>query len=227
MKNIILSPTARIIAFLGLFVIIAIVGFWCLHILNSLEMTATSGARLYMLNLTNKKVVMIIAFRDFRDEEYFVSKEVLETAEVQVKTASNKIGKAIGADGGEVDVNYLVSELKPSDFDAIIFIGGAGTLTNLDNEDSYRVAKETISQNKILAAICISPVILAKAGVLNGKKATVWSSSFDKSAIEVLEDNGAVFQNEFVVIDGKIITGNGPTASKKFGEAIVGLLTKD
>ena len=195
--------------------------------------------------LADKKIVMIIAYRDFRDEEYFVPKEILEGAGAEVKTASNQMGRALGADGGEVEIDLLVKDLNPaefddlqrksshnsiqsiSSFDAIVFIGGPGCLGNLDNENSYQVAKETVSQNKILASICISPIILAKAGVLKGKKATVWSSPMDRSPVKILEENGAIYQDELVVVDGKIITGNGPGAAKEFGEAIVEVLTEE
>jgi len=174
-----------------------------------------------------KKAVMIIAFRDFRDKEYFVPKEILEKAGVEVKTASNKKGTAIGADGGDTEVDLLISEISVSDFDAVIFVGGPGALENLDNEDSYKVAKEAISQGKVLASICISPVILAKAGVLEGKKATVWYSPLDKSSIKTLEEKGAIFENQPVVVDGNIITANGPGAAEDFGKKIVEVLTAE
>jgi len=177
-------------------------------------------------DLAGKKVVFLIAFRDFRDAEYFIPREILESARAGVKVASNQTGMAIGADGGEVNVDLLVSQVNPADFDAMIFVGGPGCLENLDNEDSYQVARETVAQNKILASICISPVILAKAEVLSGKKATVWSSPLDRSAVRTLEEKGAVYQSEPVVVDGKIITGNGPDAAEKFGEEIVKTLTK-
>ena len=175
--------------------------------------------------LENKKIIFIIAFRDFRDEEYFVPKEILEKAGAQIKTASNKRGMTLGADGGEVEADLLVSEINPAAFDAVVFIGGPGCLENLDNKDSYNLARETISQNKVLASICVSPTILAKAGVLTGKRATAWTSPFDKSTFRVLEDNGAIYEDKPVVIDGKIITANGPAAAKEFGEAIVKVLT--
>jgi protease I len=171
------------------------------------------------------KAVMVIAFKDFRDEEYFVPKEVLEDAGIEVKTASNQKGLARGADGGEIKVDLLVSEINPADFDAVVFIGGPGCLDNLDNENSYKIIKEMIAQGKVLASICISPVILAKAGVLQGKKATVWSSPMDRGPVKILEKNGADYQEESVVIDGKIVTGNGPSAAKEFGEAIKEFLT--
>ena len=173
---------------------------------------------------TGKRAIMIIAFKDFRDVEYFVPKEILEKAGVEVKTASNKTGVAIGADGGEANVDLLVSQINVADFDVIIFVGGPGCLNALDNETSYRVAKEAISQNKILAAICISPVILAKAGVLSEKKATVWSSPLDKSAVKILKEKGAIYIDEKVVQDGNIITANGPQAARDFGNKILDAL---
>lgn len=188
----------------------------------------TKGEEISMAEkvLENKKVAVIIAFKDFRDEEYFVPKEILAAAGAEIKTASSQKGTAIGADGGEVEVDLLVSEINPADFDAVVFIGGSGALKYLDNEDSYNVAKQTVSQKKVLASICISPVILAKAGVLEGKKATVWSSPLDKSAVKILEEEGVIYQDELVVVDGKIVTGNGPAAAKKFAETIVETLSQ-
>jgi len=136
------------------------------------------------------------------------------------------MGTAIGADGGEVEVDFLLENLKVADFDAIIFVGGPGCLENLDNENSYKITKDAVLQDKVLASICISPVILAKAGVLKGKKATVWNSPFDKSPIKILEENGATYEERTVVRDGKIITANGPDAAEEFGQKIVEVLTQ-
>ncbi|HOK35530.1 MAG TPA: DJ-1/PfpI family protein [Candidatus Pacearchaeota archaeon] len=169
-----------------------------------------------------KKALMVIAFKNFKDEEYFVPKEILEKGGVEVKTASTKLGTAFGVEGGEANVDFLISEKKLVDkFDAIIFVGGPGCLEDLDNENSYLLAKEAVAKNKLLAAICISPVILAKAGVLRDKKATVWTSPFDKSSIKILEENGAEFIDQKVVRDGKIITANGPVAAEEFGRKIL------
>jgi protease I len=110
------------------------------------------------------------------------------------------------------------------DFDAVVFIGGPGALERLDNEISYKLARDTIEKGKILAAICVSPAILAKAGVLKSKKAVVWSSALDKSAVKILEDNGAIYEGESVVIDGKIITAHGPSSAQEFGEKILLML---
>jgi protease I len=168
-----------------------------------------------------KRILMAVAFRDFRDEEYFIPKRIFEEAGFEVSTTSNKIGVAIGADGGEAQADFLFSEISAFNFDALIFVGGPGCLKSLDNEDSYRLAKSFVFQNKVLAAICIAPVILAKAGILIGKKATVWSSSMDKSAIGILQERGAVYQQLPVVVNGKIITASGPEAVEEFSKEII------
>ncbi|MEK7657578.1 MAG: DJ-1/PfpI family protein [Patescibacteria group bacterium] len=168
------------------------------------------------------KVLFVIAKKDFRDVEYFAPKEILEKAGHKIKTASNgKVGEsAFGADGREVKIDIDIIDVDVENFDAVVFVGGPGALENLDNEKSYRLAREVSAKKKLLAAICIAPAILAKAGVLENRKATVWHSVSDKSAVEILRNNKAEFVDESVVKDNNIITANGPKAAEKFGEMI-------
>lgn len=172
-----------------------------------------------------KKAAIIIASENFRDEEYFITKNVLEENGVHVKTVCDK-ARAIGSFGGEAEADIMISDLKVDDFDAIVFAGGSGAAKLLDNETSYRISREAVLKEKILAAICIAPTILAKAGVLQGKKATVWSSNMDKSAIRTIQANSGIFEKSSVVEDGNIITGENAESAQEFGEAIAKKLTK-
>lgn len=172
-----------------------------------------------------KKALFIIASNNFRDEEYFVTKEVLEKGGIDIKTASDKC-KAIGKFGGEAKADFLINDTNVDEFDAIIFPGGQGAVELLDNELTYSIIKKVISKGKLLAAICIAPTILAKAGVLIGKKATVWSTALDRSAINILRKSYAKYERREIVIDGNIITGENAEFSQEFGEAILKELTK-
>lgn len=178
------------------------------------------------LNQQDEKAALIIASKDFRDEEYFVPREILEKSGMKVMTVSDSEGKARGADGGEAKVDLTLDELQVDDFEIVAFVGGSGALDHLDAERSYEIAKGVLAKGKILGAICIAPVILAKAGVLEGKEATVWSSSMDKGPIETIEEEGANYHDRSVVMDGRIVTADGPESARKFGEVLLYALTK-
>ncbi len=173
-----------------------------------------------------KRAVIIIASEEFRDEEYFVTKEVLRQGGIYIQTACDKC-KAVGKFGGEADADILVNDLNVDEFDAIILPGGQGAVKLLDNELMYSIINKALAKGKIVAAICIAPTILAKAGILKGKRATVWSTSLDRSAINVLRDNDAIYERKEIVIDGKIITAENAEFAEEFGQAVLSELTKD
>ncbi|MEK7459978.1 MAG: DJ-1/PfpI family protein [Patescibacteria group bacterium] len=172
-------------------------------------------------------IVYVIAKNGFRDEEYFIPREVLEAEGHTVVTASNERAGAVavGFHGGEAHIDAHIADMKTAEFDAVVFAGGPGAVENLDNEESYLLIREAVAAGKLLGAICIAPTILAKAGVLRGKRVTVWTSPTDKSPIAILENNGALYTDAPVVEDGSIITANGPKAARAFGEALVARLT--
>ncbi|MDR2812012.1 MAG: DJ-1/PfpI family protein [Endomicrobium sp.] len=163
-----------------------------------------------------KRVVFITAPKVFRDEEYFKPKEILEKAGVEVITASIKIGKLTGRFGYKTISTVLISDINPSDFDAIIYVGGYGASVFFENKCTLQLANEFFNQNKPLASICIAGVILANSGVLKGRKATVYIDGK-----EALIRSGADYTGNSLEVDGNIITANGPDAAEEFGKAIV------
>jgi protease I len=166
-------------------------------------------------DLTGKRVVMIIAHDGFRDEELMEPKAVLEGQGAEVVVASSSLGEARGMKGATVKPDILLDELDASQFDAVIFVGGVGASEYWDNPKAHEIARKALDSGRIVAAICIAPVTLANAGLLQGKKATVYPSEKGK-----LEAKGAVCTGANVEVDGRIITANGPSAARKFGEAI-------
>lgn len=162
-----------------------------------------------------KKAVMVIAHRDFRDEELIETKEVLEKNGIEVKVSSTSLTSAKGVLGTEVIPDILLDEVRAEDFDAVIFVGGSGCEQSWEDSRAHRLAKEAFISNKVVGAICIAPVILAKAGLLKGKKATVFSSE-----VNLIEAEGAKYTAKSVEKDGNIITAAGPSAAEEFGKEI-------
>jgi protease I len=169
-----------------------------------------------MPRIDGKKIVMIIVHKDFRDEEFEEPQEIFIKQGAEVTIASSSMETATGMLGARIKPDILVDDVKVEDYDAIVFVGGSGASEYWNNPTAHKIAKEAVESNKILCAICIAPVTLANAGVLDGKRATVYSSEEDK-----LEAKGANCTGKNVEVDGNIITGSGPDAAKKFGKAIV------
>lgn len=171
--------------------------------------------------MLEKNIALIIAFRNFRDKEYFEPRDILEKTGAKITIVSTAQGEAIGADGGRVKVDAVLDNLDINQFDAFVFIGGPGALQYLDNEKSYLIIRQAVSQNKVLAAICIAPLILARAGVLQGRKATVWTGPEDKWPLEEMCKLGVLYEEKPVVIDNNIITANGPSAAQDFSLSLI------
>ena len=169
-----------------------------------------------MQSIKSKKVVMIIASNNFRDEELLKPKEVLERNGVAVTVASSSLKESTGMLGAKVKPDILFININVADYDAIIFVGGSGATEYWDNPTAHKIAKDAYSAKKIVGAICIAPVTLAKAGLLKDKKATTYSSTVNN-----LKSAGARYSSADVEKDGNIITASGPAVAQKFGETIL------
>lgn len=165
---------------------------------------------------TGKKAVMLIAQDGFQDDELFRPKEVLEKNGIAVTVASSSLTEAKGMNGGKFMPQVLLGDVQTGDFDAVVFIGGSGAAQYLDNPQAHKLARDAAAQGKIVGAICIAPRILANAGVLKGRRATVYPTEGGK-----LKDAGVNYTAMPVEIDGEIITADGPDSAVRFGEEIV------
>lgn len=166
-----------------------------------------------------KRAVLVIAEKVFRDEEYQKPKDILETAGIEVTTASTTTDKAVGKLGLEVEPDILVGSIHVDDYDALVFVGGGGAEQYFDDPVAHSLAHQFHAAHKLVAAICIAPVILANAGLLRDRLATVYP---DGEA--ALTAGGAQYTARAVEAVGNIVTANGPEAAEAFGRQLVEML---
>ena len=138
-----------------------------------------------------------------------------------VTLASSSLAEATGMLGAKAKADVLFDQVSAADYDAIVFVGGFGASEYFANAKAHELCRAAVAQGKLLCAICIAPGTLANAGVLKGKKATVWEGTAD-----LLGKGGAKYTGKAVEIDGKIITAAGPEAAAAFGRAIADALAK-
>ena len=168
------------------------------------------------------KILFFIAPKNFRDEELFDTRKVIEKNKecVKIEIASITKGRAVGMLDGRTGIDLGIDKIKIEDYKAIIFVGGKGVFEYRleDNKEVLDLAKKAYEKGLLVCAICAAPRILANAGLLNGRKATVFN---DNISIKVLEKGKAIYTGNDVEIDGRIITADGPRAANKFGQKIV------
>lgn len=170
-----------------------------------------------------KKALMVVAPMNFRDEELLQTREVLAAEGVEVKVAAREVQTCRGMLGATVMPDMMLRDARALDFDAIVIVGGAGSQQYLWNDHELsRLVRDAKQQGRILAAICLSGVVLAKAGVLKGIEATVFPA---RDSLKALKDGGARHVQRSVVVSGKVITAEGPEASREFGKKIVDALS--
>jgi protease I len=168
-----------------------------------------------MADLSGKKVLMVVAPENFRDEELKEPMEIFTSSGAEVTIASKGVNRATGMFGAEAKVDKDLAE----DYDVVIFVGGSGADVYFNDSRAHALATNAFKGGEIVAAICIAPSTLANAGLLKGKKATSFSSQ-KKNLLK----KGATYTGAAVERDGRIITGRGPEAAEEFGNEVASAL---
>ncbi len=158
----------------------------------------------------------MIASNQFRDEEYQKPRAILEAAGARVTVACSSLKESVGMLGLKVKPDILLKDARMDQYDAVVFVGGMGATEYWDNPIAHALAKQSYQSGKLTSAICLAPMTLANAGLLKGKRATIW-----KDAVTDFKTKGVVYTGSPVEQDGKLITGSGPEAAEAFGKALL------
>lgn len=163
-------------------------------------------------------LVMVIAPRAFRDEEFQTTYEFLSSLGYKLKVASRDTILATGMLGLALKPQLTIDEIDTLAYEGLILIGGTGSAIYWDDLKLRELIQYfSRSRPKFVAAICLAPICLARAGVLQDQFATVYENQFTLSEFSKARVR---YQKTDCVLSGNIITANGPEASKKFAQTI-------
>jgi protease I len=166
-----------------------------------------------------KKIMIIIPLKGFWDEELIKLKEIFEQNGLMVTVASSTIKEAEGIFGIKIKPDIVLNEVKITLYDAIVFVGGEGAVQYWDDPHAHRLVREALTEEKVLGAISIAPIILSNAKILKGKKATVWPTLSNR-----LKWSGAIYTGNPIEVDGNIVTADKPDSVEEFANAILSLI---
>lgn len=137
-------------------------------------------------------------------------------AKVHLVTTEKDLSPVMSDLGLAISPTVTMAE-APKDLDVLFIPGGTeGTLSVMSRTDTMDWVKDRASRAKHVTSVCTGSMVLAKAGLLKGKKATShWATR------EALADFGAIPTDQRVVRDGNVLTGAGVTAGMDFAIALV------
>jgi protease I len=172
--------------------------------------------------LQGKRVAMLLT-DGVEQVEYTGPRSFLEGQGAQVTLISPKsAGDEIqGFDhltpSQKFKVEMDVRDARPGDFDMLVLPGGVA------NPDQLRLSMDAITfirefgrEDKPIASICHGPWTLIDADLVNGKRMTSWPTlQMD------LQNAGAEWVDEQVVVDGKLVTSRKPDDIPAFNQAIL------
>jgi 4-methyl-5(b-hydroxyethyl)-thiazole monophosphate biosynthesis len=157
--------------------------------------------------------IMVPLANGFEEIEAMAVVDILRWAGIQVDMVG-VVGSVItGARGVRVMVDKRLNEMKADDYDGIVLPGGDPGYSNLSKSRLIVDAVHSLNdRGKLIAAICYSPMLLSKIGLLEGRTATIYPGK---------EREIPYPRGEKVVVDGNIITSQGPGTAIDFALAIV------
>jgi len=173
-----------------------------------------------MNDLTGKKIA-IIATSHFEEVELVTPRDELMKAGAEVKIYSADTDPIQAVEGDteptqKIDVDGTFGDLDVSGVDAVVVPGGTINADHIrTDEDAQEIVRQVLDSDKVLAVICHGPWLLVSAGVAEGRTLT----SYPSLSID-LENAGATWQDEEVVVDGTLITSRNPDDLPAFVEAI-------
>ncbi len=162
-------------------------------------------------------MIYVLLADGFEEIEAIEPIDIMRRAGLSVKTVGVSDKLVTGSHNITVTADILIDEVDTADMELLMLPGGPGH-TNLVESEKVQALIRFAADNEIyISAICASPSVIGRLGLLKGRKATCFPG-FE----EFLE--GAEVLCDKAVADGKFITGKGAGAAADFGFLMVEIL---
>ncbi|NLY20413.1 MAG: DJ-1 family protein [Tissierellia bacterium] len=120
-----------------------------------------------------------------------------------------------GAHGIKILADKMIDDIDISDYTGLVLPGGWPGADNLrNNKKVVEIVRKFYEEDKLVAAICAAPIVLAKAEIIDGKNITSYPGFED-------DLKSGKYSMDSVVVDGNIITARGPAMAGLLAYKIV------
>lgn len=166
-------------------------------------------------------ILVFVSQHLFNDQEFEAVTRTIAHSGIYIQVTAPDTGVAVGMNGMMVLPNITLDRVETSDYAGLVLVGGSGTVLVWTDTLLHERCREFAREGKVVAAIGIAPLVLARAGLLDGRLATVHS---DRHAITDLRAHGARYNFKSLVRDGRIVTAAGIDRARDFALTVAGLV---
>jgi protein deglycase len=146
--------------------------------------------------------------------------DLLRRAGIHVVTAGLDEQPVHASRGVVLLPDMTLEQALQDDFDMIVLPGGLPGADHLgDDARIIGLLQEMAAAGKYTAAICAAPRVFARAGLLDGKRATSYPGALDTAAVPGLD-----YCEQAVITDDKVVTSRGPGTAMDFALQLIELL---
>ena len=157
------------------------------------------------MNLTGKRIA-VLTEEKYEDLELWYPAVRLREAGADVALVGPKAGAVYGSKHGyPAKADLSIADARADDFDGVVVPGGFSPDYMRRDPKFKELVRACVDAGKPVCAICHGPWMLCSALVLQGRRATSFHSIRDD-----MENAGAVWVDEAVVVDGPVITSRTP-----------------
>ena len=164
-----------------------------------------------------RAVLVYLPQQLFNEQEFEPALRRLSLAGIETRLVAADSGVAVSMSQLVVRLDLALRDVNAADYAGLVLIGGSGAALYWDDSLLQAKCREFAANGKVVAAIGIAPVTLARAGVLKGRKATALR---DRTVVDWLRQAGAQFCFKGVVVDRNIITAAPSEQARAFGQAV-------
>lgn len=161
------------------------------------------------------KRVLVPLAEGFEELEAVTIIDILRRGGIEVVVASLGASPVTGSHGIRIAADTPLAALVEQEFDMVALPGGMPGADHLKKDPLVTdLVRRMHEKGRPVAAICAAPMVLAAAGVLDGRRATSYPGFLaDAGKAEVVGDA--------VVVDGGVITSRGPGTALDFALTLV------
>jgi protease I len=166
--------------------------------------------------------VLILLAKQYNDIEFFYPYYRLLEEGYDVTVAGLEKGDCAGKNNFQFPITQTVEEIAVDDyenFDMVYVPGGYAPEHLRKNAKVLDIIKHFAAAQKPIVSICHGPLVLADAGILQGKKVTCWPEI--KATIT---QAGGHYEDSAIVTDGSLLTSRWPADLPQFMHTVIKML---